>query len=250
MDLLILKCSSRKRDAAAPMPAIERYDGPMWQVLRSYLREHPGAIGGLDVFGLSAEFGLFPASEQIPWYERTMDPDRAHELQPQVMECFQSLMARGYERLCLGVSKRYLRALAGWEQAVPDSLHVMITDGPAGVKLGQLRAWLHRAAWGAGASAQGRIAAPASPRGKARIGGVTIEMMQDEALRRARLALAADAAGASAYRDWYVCIDGRRVSTKWLVSRLTGLPTTEFEASRARQVLLALGFDIERVTPA
>lgn len=250
MDLLILKCSSRKREARAPMPAIERYDGPMWQVLRSFLREHPGALAGLDVFGLSAEFGLFPANEQIPWYERTIDPDRAHELQPQVMELFQRLIAHGYERLCLGVSKRYLPALAGWERVVPDSLRVTVTDGPAGVKLGQLRAWLYRTAWVAGASAQGRITAPASPRGKARIGGVTIEMTQDEALHRARLALAADAAGASAYRDWYVCVDGRRVSTKWLVSRLAGVPTAEFEASRARQVLLELGFDIERVTPA
>lgn len=44
------------------------------------------ARGGLDVYGLSAEFGLFPASEPIPWYERTMDSDRAHELQPHVMD--------------------------------------------------------------------------------------------------------------------------------------------------------------------
>ncbi len=250
MRLLILMCTFRKRQNPEWLPAIERYDGPMWQVVRSYVRERPGALTSLDVFGLSAEFGLFPANEPIPWYERTMDPVRAHELQPQVMERFQRLMDGQYESLCLGVSKRYLHVLAGWERVVSDSMHVTVTDGPAGVKLAQLRAWLYGTTWHAKNRAQGRLRAPANARGKVRVGGVTIELTHDEALRQARLALAADGTEAARYRDWYVTIDNKRVGAKWLVSRLTGLPTTAFEASRARQALLALGFDIERTTYA
>src|SRR5438045_2444285 len=32
--LLILACSQAKRDSTAPLPAIERYDGPTFRVLR------------------------------------------------------------------------------------------------------------------------------------------------------------------------------------------------------------------------
>lgn len=219
----------------------------MWQVLRRYLHEFPGASADLDVYGLSAEFGLFLATEKIPWYERTMDLHRAHELHPQVMERFHSLVSSGYEKLCLGVSQRYLHALQGWESMIPGSIQVAVTDGTAGVKLGQLRAWLHGTTWSSAASVQGRIAAPLNPRGTARIGGVTLDLTHEEALHRARVALASNGAGAAQYRTWYVNIDDYPVSAKWLVSMLSGLPTSVFEASRAREVLLALGFDIEHI---
>ncbi|NNJ13466.1 hypothetical protein EKD04_024375 [Chloroflexales bacterium ZM16-3] len=41
MRLLILKCSARKRGGPEPTPVADRYDGPRWQVLRSYLRAQP-----------------------------------------------------------------------------------------------------------------------------------------------------------------------------------------------------------------
>lgn len=33
--LVILACSARKRPDAAYLPAIERYDGPLWKTLRA-----------------------------------------------------------------------------------------------------------------------------------------------------------------------------------------------------------------------
>jgi ABC-type multidrug transport system ATPase subunit len=44
-----------------------------------------------------------------------------------------------------------------------------------------------------------------------------------------------------------VLLDGQPVAPKWLVSQLTGLPTSDFDASAARRVLLALGIDVEHV---
>lgn len=250
MRLLILKCSSRKRTDQQLLPAIERYDGPMWQVLRSYLRDFPGVTADLDIYGLSAEFGLFPASEKIPWYERTMELARAQELHAQVMQRFHMLMGSGYEQLCMGVSHRYLNALQGWESMIPDLLEVTVTDGTAGVKLGQLRAWLRGIPWVSSAASARPIAAPKTPRGSATIGGVILALTREEALHRARAALASGQkhrTSAAQYRTWYVNIDGMPVSTKWLVSLLSGLPTSAFEAGRAREALLALGFDIEHI---
>ncbi|NTV64930.1 MAG: hypothetical protein HGA65_15580 [Oscillochloris sp.] len=102
MRLLILTCSARKRGGPEPTPVVERYDGPLWQVLRSYLREQPMSAADLTIYGLSAEFGLIPGDQRIPHYDRTMDPDQADALRPLVRETFATLMGQGYDQLCLG----------------------------------------------------------------------------------------------------------------------------------------------------
>src|SRR3954452_8533298 len=109
--LLILKCSARKRDGAELLPAIDRYDGPLWQVLRSFLRAQPLFAADLDVYVLSAGFGLIPAAQMIPWYDQTMAPERADELRPAVLNRLAELMGGEYTKLCLGLSHRYLRAM-------------------------------------------------------------------------------------------------------------------------------------------
>lgn len=247
MRLLILKCSSRKRGPAAPIPVLERYDGPLWQVLRNYLREQPIFAADLTVYGLSAEFGLISAEQPIPHYDRTMDPERADELRPTVLAAFKDLVGAGYAQLCLGVSQRYLRTMEGWESLVPASTAVTLTDGTMGEKLGQLRAWLEGRAWEPpSASRPERIAAPTAPRGEVTLAGVHIRMSRDEVLARARAALATNGVGAERFRDWYVLVDGQAVSAKWLAGLISGLPTTKFDAANARRALLALGIDVER----
>jgi hypothetical protein len=80
-------------------------------------------------------------------YDHTMDAHRADALHAEVLRTFSSLMAQDYAHLCLGISDRYLRAMAGWEQFVPTKCAVTITDGSMGTKLGQLRAWLEGREW-------------------------------------------------------------------------------------------------------
>jgi hypothetical protein len=244
MRLLILKCSARKRVGDELLPVIERYDGPLWQVLRSYQREQPMFAASLMVYGLSAEYGLIAGDTPIPDYERTMAPERAYELRPQVIAAFESLMHEGFESICLGVSDRYLRAMQGWEAHVPAGTPVALTDGPLGTKLGQLRAWLEGRDW-APQPRPKRIAA-ARDGGTVVIGGTRISMRREEVLARGRAALAAGVPGANHYRDWYVLLDGRPVAAKWLVSVISGLPVSRFDAANARRVLLALGVDVER----
>lgn len=245
--LVILTCSARKRGDATLLPALDRYDGPLWQVLRSYLREQPLFALELDIYVLSAAFGLIPASQPIPWYDQTMAPERADALHPAVLEQFGTLMQQDYDQLCLGLSQRYLRAMDGWEACLPPSVVVTQTDGPMGIKLGQLRAWLEGRTWAPNDNHPDRLVADAAPRGEVIIRGVTLCMARDDVIERARHALATDGAGAERYRDWYVLIDERPVAPKWLVSLLTGLPTSAFDASAARRALLALGVDVERV---
>jgi hypothetical protein len=245
--LLLLSCSARKRNDPAPLPAIDRYDGPLWRVVRGYLRENPLFAAYLDIFALSAVYGLLPATQPIPWYEQKMTPTQADALQPSVVPSFQTLMTDGtYQEMCLALSQLYWRAMRGWESFVPPAAKVTLADGPLGTKQGQVRAWLHGEPWEPPAERPTRIAAPEHPRGTATLCGITLQMSREAVLEQARQFLNDDRRAAGRYRDWYVLVDGQRVSAKGLVSRLSGFPTSRFDAGRARSILLALGVDIER----
>ena len=74
--LLILACYATKRDGPAYMPAIERYDGPLWQILRSVDPRGEKA----KVAFLSARLGFRAASAPIEIYDARMTPAIAAEM--------------------------------------------------------------------------------------------------------------------------------------------------------------------------
>ena len=74
--LVVMPCSATKRPDDGLLPALERYDGPMWRTLRAALP----AAAAVDVWFLSARFGFHPATLPIPDYEQRMTKARAAEL--------------------------------------------------------------------------------------------------------------------------------------------------------------------------
>lgn len=117
--LLILSCSSRKCSAPDSLRALERYDGPAYRVLNKFLRAHPSEAQSLDVYILSAEFGLIPASKPIPNYDRRMTPQQVNELQqPTLSKLKQILHSKQYKELFISLGKDYLRVLNGYESLI------------------------------------------------------------------------------------------------------------------------------------
>ncbi len=74
--LLILACSATKSKEAGHIPAIERYQGPLWQTLR--VVDPAGKLAFASV--LSARVGWKPADEPIEEYEQRLTEDRKREL--------------------------------------------------------------------------------------------------------------------------------------------------------------------------
>ena len=104
--LLILSCSQRKRSTPGLLPALERYDGPAYRVMNKFTRVHPSEMGLLDVYILSAEFGLISAGKPIPNYDRRMTLQRVKELQqPTLSELNQVLICKRYEDLFISLGK-------------------------------------------------------------------------------------------------------------------------------------------------
>jgi hypothetical protein len=109
---LILSCSRKKKAGVKSLPALERYDGPAFQVLRKFIVECPAEARKLDIYILSAKFGLITSDQQIPCYDRQMDAKRAMELNPAATTELKRLLTnRKYRKLMINVGQNYLSVL-------------------------------------------------------------------------------------------------------------------------------------------
>lgn len=144
--VLILSCSQRKRSDLGSLPAIERYDGPPFRVLRRYLRTRP--IDPPEVYILSAEFGLIPADYPIPDYDHRMTVSRARQLQDSVGSLLKAIfenadVAGDQRRVFLNLGKTYQEALNGYREPFASVLVAQAAFGGMGKRLSQLKSWLY-----------------------------------------------------------------------------------------------------------
>ncbi len=253
MRLLILMCSSRKRGGEQLIPAVYRYDGPLWRVLRKFIRTKPDMAKEVKVFAISAVFGLIPIEEPIPLYDQAITKNRLGELREEVLDKIKEVVqwnsdqGSRYTSICLSLSKNYMKALQGWDLLVPVGVKVTILDGTMGKKLKHLRNWLEERE-DEPESHRLSVESPhlSNLKGKAKIAGHCITMKREEILELAREALQSSPSIAKRSRQWYVSIGDEKVSPKWLISLITGIPTSKFDASAARRVLKTLGIEVHR----
>lgn len=241
--LLILSCSQRKRTAPGLLPAIDRYDGPAFQVLRRFLQKRPSEL--LDIYILSAEFGLIPSDRQIPLYDRRMAPQRARDLQPRVISELQEVFsAKLYQELFIFAGRDYLPALDGCDALMPSGFTVRVASSGLGKKLSELHDWLY--------GKPPELPYSSSPADikcdkKPRIRGIEVTITPGQILNIARLGLAERNQELTNFQSWYVPVDTQQVAPKWLVNQLTGLPVRDFTTQEARRLLAQLGIEVKRV---
>lgn len=155
---LILGCSRTKIGSPELLPAIQRYDGPPFKVLRRYIKENTSY--GLDVFVLSAKYGLIDGQTYIPNYDQCMTKERALEIHDNVISMVENnLLHRNYDEIFLSMGKVYLSAMSGIEDILNGK--VVVSNGPPGKKLAGLRNWL----WGRDLSQPKEVGVLVSPTG-------------------------------------------------------------------------------------
>jgi hypothetical protein len=138
--LLILSCSRAKNSYGTLLPAIERYDGPMFRILRSYLRSTPRNY--LEIWILSAEYGLISCDERIALYDRCMTQQRAQELRSSVAACLASKLASGhYAEVLICAGRNYVNAMGQFRES--QGTNIRFAPGRLGYKLAALKSWLH-----------------------------------------------------------------------------------------------------------
>lgn len=238
--LLILSCSQRKRPNQEPLPAIERYDGPAFRVLRRYLREKSAKAP--DVLILSAEYGLISQDSPITAYDRKMTPARARELRLMVLAALDRMTAfRSMSETLIFAGRQYLPALNIDDVSSLQNTTVKVCAGAMGRKLAELHDWLYgdplRLSYNSNMSAEGN---------GARIRGVQVVLTPEQVFEAATDALSEGWGNPERYESWYVPVNGRCVAPKWLVSRISGLPVGTFTTDDARRLLARLGVEVRR----
>ena len=237
--LLILSCSRRKKPFKELLPAVERYDGPAYQVLRKFCNGSLPKSKSLDVYILSAKFGLINGGQPIPDYEQKMTEERLAELQPEIVSKLESLADKQrYNNIFIYAGKAYLQALSGFTNAIPD-VRITVAGGLPGKRLADLRNWLY-----------GDFLSPIDEQYAIRTNesvffkGIEISFTPEQVLAIAREALEENDGLSENYYSWYVPIDNVKVAPKWLVSQLTGLPVSSFHTGNARRLLGQLGIQV------
>jgi len=248
---LILSCSKRKLETSDELSAVDRYDGPAFRVLRKALRELPtnDPKRQFDIYILSAEFGLISAQQIVPIYDRLMTPSRAQELQSKTLECFkQRIVTQSYQEIFMSIGQIYLLALKGFELYVPTTTRVIISKATSGKKLSQLKTWLIGSKTVQSTSPNSsKKRFQKSKKGSVRIQGVTLKMTAEQVIQQAHEALKRDDDNRHVnFRKWYIWVDDKKVAPKWLVSQLSGLSVSDFDANAARRVLRGLGIEVYR----
>jgi hypothetical protein len=141
--LLIVACSQRKNLAKGMLPAIERYDGPVFRVLRKFLRE--GSGDAPCIFILSAKHGLIAAEKRIANYDYRLSAASAEWLGPQILKATSRVLSSSHWHeigICAG--KDYRLALARFVEVVPKCLPVDFIEGGQGKRLAAPKKWLHQ----------------------------------------------------------------------------------------------------------
>jgi hypothetical protein len=139
--LLMIACSQRKNPAEGLLPAIARYDGPAFRVLRKYLREETRDAPCILI--LSAKYGLIAADCEIPDYDCRLSTASAMNLRTQVLEVARhTLQSQRLRAVGICAGKDYRVALAGFADAVPQGVQVEFIEGGHGPRLTALRRWL------------------------------------------------------------------------------------------------------------
>lgn len=139
--LLILGCSQAKREGDGLLPALDRYDGPPYRVLRKFLRGHhwPSSV---SIAVLSAKHGLFGGLKGIEDYDVRMTPFIA---KAKASDCSKILKkwAPDHDTVHLSVGKDHLHAL---QPALASSkINRAVFQGGIGKKMCQIKNFLNSA---------------------------------------------------------------------------------------------------------
>ena len=136
--LLILGCADRKRSSAGLLPALDRYDGPAYRVVRKFLRDYQWPED-VSIAVLSAEYGLFGILKGIRHYDKRMDRFTA---EASASECSTVLgrWAASHRSVHVSLGKDYMPAVQPGLETL--AIEPQVFHGGIGQKLNQIKTFL------------------------------------------------------------------------------------------------------------
>lgn len=147
-NLLLISCSGTKKQTPGALPALERYDGTTYKVIKKAKREGYWPED-TDIFIISAKYGLISEYTAIEDYDQKMTPARALELQSEVSRALDSLLQeKNYQNIFINMGMTYTASLdhSSEIQQARQNHKLQEAAGGIGERLQQTKAWLIQAA--------------------------------------------------------------------------------------------------------
>ena len=139
---MILSCSNAKKKSKGSLPAIERYDGINYRIIKKLQREG-NFPADLDVVIISAKYGFLTPDIPIEYYDQKMTKERALELQSKVSSKLNEfLQNNGYSEIFVNLGKKYKLALNGFYETVPQNTKIIDAEGGIGQKASRMKKWI------------------------------------------------------------------------------------------------------------
>jgi hypothetical protein len=140
-NLLVLGCSQAKTGPRGALPAIERYDGPSFRMVRKLFFD--GLHLDVDLMILSGKFGLLQPGASVPMYDYRIPASarRGGRTNGWEESLLRHVKAHRYTEVFLAMGANYAALLDGPRLRGTTS-KVMLPIGPIGMRLGQTRRWL------------------------------------------------------------------------------------------------------------
>ena len=137
--LLLVSCSATKRHDAGWLPALERYQGVVYRVIKK------NRTPDLSIWIISAAFGLISERRLIPDYDLYLTPQRAREMEGMVSRKLDELLQLGnFTSIFVNLGASYALTLRA-SHLLPLARQrgqVLEARGGIGQRLQQTKHWL------------------------------------------------------------------------------------------------------------
>lgn len=126
--LLVQSCSASKNEPAETVPALQLYSGYFFKIIKKARRDGD-YTDSVDLRILSAEHGIVEPNQEIGFYDRRMDSERAERLAPQISEQLSAAIDNDHDKLLVNVGRGYREALEKAEEELNVPLYYIEADG-------------------------------------------------------------------------------------------------------------------------
>jgi hypothetical protein len=142
--LMVISCSGSKNSSSSVLPAIDRYTGGVYGIIKKARREGYWPKD-TDILIISAKYGLIAENTLIEMYEQKMDKSRAIELRSEVSSRLDEyLKAERYAQIFINLGSVYLQSIAFSTEIdlARRSGILQEAEGAIGKRLRQTRVWI------------------------------------------------------------------------------------------------------------
>lgn len=140
--LLIIGCSKRKRRVSDCARAIEIYDGPFFRTIIK-LKKEGKFPKNIDIFIISAKYGMLGENDLISFYDVRMTKSRAKEIRREIIKKLRDVIIKKcYKEVFINLGKDYLPAIQGFEKKIPTTTKILFSKGKIGKRLHDMREWI------------------------------------------------------------------------------------------------------------